>query len=161
MPIAQLNIAESLYPMDDTRMAGFTDNIEQVNALADRSSGFIWRLVDDSDQDGALLLRLPGSDTTLVNMSVWTDIESLFAYMYKTVHAKIMRERQQWFSTLTTHHLVLWYVAEGHIPSLEEARERLDHLKQNGPTPYAFTFSVPFNEDGVPVTPNFPKKDCA
>ena len=161
MHLAQLNIGIGRYPMDDPRMAGFTDNIEAVNAVADRTPGFVWRLVDDSDKDGALELRLPGAADTLVNMSVWTDLDSLYGYVYKTVHAKIMRDRKQWFEAMKSQYLVLWYVPEGHIPSLEEARDRLELLKANGPSPEAFTFSVPFNEAGQPIKPNFPKKDCA
>jgi len=90
--LAQLNIAEALYPVEDSRMDGFTGPVEQINALADRSSGFVWRLTDDGDTDGALSLRMEGmNDYTLVNMSVWADIESLFHFIYKTAHAKVMR----------------------------------------------------------------------
>ncbi|MEM7661565.1 MAG: DUF3291 domain-containing protein [Pseudomonadota bacterium] len=161
MPIAQLNIGITRYPVDDPRMIGFTGRIEIVNEIADRSDGFIWRLVDDSDTDGALDLRLPGAEDTLVNMSVWRDIDSLFHYVYKTAHATVMRDREDWFEPFSDHYLVLWYVPEGHIPTLDEARDRLEHLKANGPSPEAFTFDIPFNEDGAPIKPNFPKKDCA
>ncbi|MEM9667700.1 MAG: DUF3291 domain-containing protein [Pseudomonadota bacterium] len=161
MPIAQLNIGITRYPVDDPRMIGFTGRIEIINSIADRSDGFIWRLIDDSDKDGALDLRLPGQEDILVNMSVWRDIDSLFHYVYKTAHAKVMRDRADWFEPLKDRHLVLWYVPEGHIPSLEEANDCLQLLQANGPCPDAFTFDVPFTEAGVPISPNFPKKDCA
>jgi len=162
MQLAQLNIAESLHPMEDPRMSGFVDRIDQINALADRSDGFVWRLVDDNDAlDGALELRLPGSEYTLVNMSVWRDVESLFHFVYKTAHAKLISGREDWFTTLTSNHIVLWWVPDGHIPSLEEAKARLDRLNAKGSAPEAFTFALPFDAQGQPIKPNFPKKDCA
>lgn len=161
MPLAQLNVGITRYPVDDPRMIGFTGRIEAINAIADRSEGFVWRLVDDSDKDGALDLRLPGAEDILVNMSVWRDIDSLFHYVYKTAHAKVMRDREDWFEPLTDHYLVLWYVPEDHVPSLRDARERLDLLKAIGPSPKAFTFDIPFSEIGEPINPKFPKKDCA
>lgn len=162
MHLAQLNIGEVLFPTGDPRMAGFTDRIDVVNALADRADGFIWRMVDDtSDTDGALDLRLPGAADTLVNMSVWRDVESLYQYVYKTAHAKVMRDRADWFVPLKTRHMVLWWVPEGHIPDLTEARDKLEHLKANGPTPHAFDFDSPFDGAGAPIISVFPKKDCA
>lgn len=161
MQLAQLNIAESLYPMTDAQMLPFTGRIDAINALADRSEGFIWRLKDDSDVDGALELRLPGDENTLVNMSVWDGLESLFAFVYKTAHAKVMTDNRDNFRDFVKSHMVLWWVEEGHIPDLVEAKARLYFMRENGPTPKAFTFKLPFNANGDPVTPNFPKKDCA
>lgn len=162
MQLAQLNVAESLYPVDDPRMIGFTGRIDVINALAERAPGFIWRLVDDNEEiDGALDLRLPGSETTLVNMSVWENVESLYHFVYKTAHAKVMKDRKDWFVTPTEQFMVLWWVADDHQPDRDEARAKLDYLRENGPTPDAFTFQIPFDETGNPITPNFPKKDCA
>ncbi len=161
MHLAQLNIGRVRYPVEDPRMAGFTGNIAAVNALADRSDGFIWRLADDSDLDGALDLRLPGADDVLVNMSVWRDLESLFQFVYKTVHAKIMRDRNEYFVPPNAPFLVLWWVDEGHVPSLVDARDRLERLRKHGPAPDAFSFDTPFDAAGRPVSPKFPKKDCA
>ncbi|MDJ0920832.1 MAG: DUF3291 domain-containing protein [Henriciella sp.] len=161
MQLAQLNVAEALYPMDDPRMDGFTGPIEVINALAERSPGFVWRLEDDSERDGALDLRLPGETDVLVNMSVWDDVDSLYHFVYKTAHAKLIRQREDWFVPMTQAILVLWWVPDGHIPDLHEANERLQHFRANGPTPHAFSFNLPFDEAGQPMTPNFPKKDCA
>lgn len=162
MHLAQLNIAESVYPMTDARMTPFTGRIDAVNAVADRSPGFVWRLTDDDDDvDGALSLRLPGDENTLVNMSVWESIESLFSFVYKTAHAKVMTDNRDNFAQLTTNHFVLWWIEEGHIPNLAEAKTRLDYLRANGPSPKAFTFKMPFSEAGNPLKVNFPQKDCA
>lgn len=143
-------------------MMPFTGRIDAINTLADRAPGFIWRLTDDDgDVDGALNLRLPGDENTLVNMSVWDSTESLFSFVYKTAHAKVMTNNRDNFTPFTSNHLVLWWVEEGHIPNLVEAKEKLDHLRAHGPSPAAFTFKIPFSETGHPITPKFPKKDCA
>lgn len=162
MHLAQLNIAEGNFPMTDPVMDSFTGRIDAINAMADRSPGFIWRLTDeDDDIDGALSLRLPGDESTLVNMSVWNNIESLFQFVYKTAHAKVMTTNQDNFKNLVKNHMVSWWVPEGHIPPLSEAKAKLDQLRAHGPSPEAFTFRMPFSESGVPLTPNFSKKDCA
>jgi len=162
MQLAQLNIAEALYGTDDARMAGFTGRIDAINAMADRSPGFIWRLVDDDETDGALSLRMEGEgDYTLVNMSVWADIESLFGFVYKTAHAKVMSGKEDWFKPMSRNYIVLWWVDDGHIPSMDEAKKKLDMIRAKGPCPAAFDFQTPFSENGAPVKTNFPKKDCA
>ena len=161
MHLAQLNIAESLYPMTDARMVPFTDRIEAINELADRSDGFVWRLKDDSAVDGALDLRLPGDEHTLVNMSIWQDTESLFGFVYKTAHAKVMTSNRDNFKDLIKNHFVLWWIEEGHIPDLVEAKAKLDHLCEYGASPQAFTFKTPFDQNGLAISPQFPKKDCA
>lgn len=162
MHLAQLNIAESVHAMDDPRMEPFTGRINAINAMADRSEGFIWRLTDDDpNMDGALGLTLPGDDNSLVNMSVWDTLENLFAFVYKTAHAKIMNDNRDNFKTLATNHFVLWWIDEGHVPGLGEAAERLTYLRENGPSPHAFTFQCPFTASGEAVAPQFPKKDCA
>jgi len=160
--LAQLNIAESIHPMTDPRMQSFTSRIDAINALADRSPGFVWRLTDDDeDVDGALSLRLPGDENTLVNMSVWENIESLFGFVYKTVHAKVMTDNRDNFRDMVTNHFVLWWVPERHIPDLVEAKSRLDRLRKDGPSPDAFTFRLMFSETCEPLALTLPKKDCA
>lgn len=143
-------------------MDGFTGRVDAINALADRADGFVWRLTDDGPEDGALSLRMEGQGpATLVNMSVWDNIESLYHFIYKTAHTKVMQGKKAWFNPIPREHMVLWWVEDGHIPNLDEAREKLDLIRANGSSPEAFSFAMPFNEAGQAVTPQFPKKDCA
>ena len=169
MQLAQLNIGIGRYPMDDACMQGFVRRIDAVNAMADRAKGFVWRLIDSSgDIDGALNLRLPGSQSTLVNMSVWQDLPNLHDFIYKTAHAKVMDQRGDYFIPMTEPFIVLWWVADGYIPSLDEAKAKLETLRAQGPSPQAFDFDTPFdadgvpiNVDGLPVSVHLPKKDFA
>jgi hypothetical protein len=140
--------------MDSPVMAEFAANLERINALADSSPGFIWRLqTEDGD---ATALRPFENDRTLVNMSVWRDIESLSAYVYKSGHVEIMRRRREWFERMDQAFLVLWWIPRGHRPTVSEAIERLEMLRAKGPTAAAFTFRQPFAAPDVIPRDPFP-----
>ncbi|GLQ19390.1 DUF3291 domain-containing protein [Algimonas porphyrae] len=162
MKLAQLNIADARFETDEPQMHGFTSRIDAINALADRAPGFVWRMVDDGPEDGALSLRMEGhGPMTLVNMSVWESVEALYGFVYQTAHAKVMRGKADWFTPTIDTHMVLWWVEDGHIPNLDEAKAKLDRIRVKGPTPDAFSFTVPFDETGIPITPPMGRKDCA
>ncbi|WP_432986879.1 DUF3291 domain-containing protein [Dactylosporangium sp. CA-233914] len=140
--LAQLNVGVPVGPRDDPRMADFYAELERINAAADGWPGFVWRLVDDSGAD-ATALRPFGGDL-MVNMSVWTDLAALREYTFRSGHLDVLRRRREWFVPLGEPHLVMWWVPEGHRPALAEARERLDLLRDAGPSPSAFTFRDTF-----------------
>ena len=140
--LAQVNIAKMLAPIDDPIMADFVNNLERINAIADRSEGFVWRLADI--ENNALAIRAFEDDTLIINMSVWKDLESLFRFTYKTDHAEIFARRKEWFSRITDMHMVFWYIPVGHIPTPTEARQRLEYVNAHGESPYAFTFKKRF-----------------
>ena len=140
--LAQLNIAKMKFAIDDPEMLGFVARLDDINALADSAPGFIWRLqTEDGDATG---IDYFGTDC-LVNMSVWTDLDSLHSYIYRSAHNEVMALRKQWFERMTEAYSVLWWVAEDHIPTLEEASERLECLRLQGPGPGAFTFKQAFD----------------
>ena len=140
--LAQLNIATMKFAIDHPGMADFVARLDDINALADAAPGFVWRLqTDDGDATG---IDYFGTDA-LVNMSVWKDIESLHGYIYRSAHNEVMALRKQWFERMTEAYSVLWWVAENHIPTVEEAGERLERLRQQGPGPGAFTFKQSFD----------------
>jgi hypothetical protein len=141
MHIAELNIGRLKHPIDDPRMADFVDNLARVNAMADRMPGFVWRLVGDGSNGGALELRPFPDPMMAVNMSVWESVEQLETYVWKTVHQRFYNRKAEWFEKLDSHYFVMWFVEPGHIPTLEEAKERLAHLEAHGNTDHAFGWS--------------------
>ena len=145
--LAQLNVGRMLAPVDAPEIAGFVAELEPVNRLADASPGFIWRL--QTAAGDATSIRPTEDDLFLINMSVWSSIESLRAFTYSTAHVEVLRRRREWFERLATAHLVLWWVPAGHIPTVDEALDRLDRLRRDGPTPAAFTFRTPFEPDAA------------
>jgi len=150
--IAQINIAKMLAPLDSPIMADFVANLEVINKLAEASEGFIWRL--KGDYDNATSIKVYDDEFILVNMSVWKDVDSLFRYAYQSQHIEIFKRRREWFEKMTQMHFALWFVSEGHQPSVEEATQRLDYLRANGETPYAFSFKKRFSiEDNLTFKP--------
>ncbi|MFC3226896.1 DUF3291 domain-containing protein [Marinibaculum pumilum] len=144
--IAQLNVGHVLYPVEDPRMAGFTDRLDEINALADAAPGFVWRL--QSDSGNATDILVSDDPSFLVNMSVWENVEDLFRFVYRTAHQGVMAGRRQWFARPDGPYQVLWWVPAGHRPTAEEALERLKLLEREGPSPFAFTFKKAFPPPG-------------
>lgn len=145
--LAQVNVASFRLPIDDPVNADFVANLDRVNAIAERAAGFVWRLVGEGGD--ATDIQAFADPNMIINMSVWTDVESLAAFTYRDpAHLEIMRRRREWFDKMEFH-LALWWVPTGHRPSVAEAKERLALLRQSGPTPSAFTFSRPFGPPGT------------
>jgi hypothetical protein len=140
--LAQINIARMLAPIDDPIMADFVALLPPVNAMADVSRGFVWRL--QTEEGDATSLKVYDDDMVIVNMSVWESVESLREYAYKSAHAGVMRDRKRWFEKFEGPYYALWWVPAGHIPTTEEGKERLDHLREHGNTAYAFSFKNVF-----------------
>ena len=142
MQLAQLNIALAKYALDAPEIKDFVDNLDKVNSLAEKTDGFVWRLKDDSGD--ATSIQAFENPNMLVNMSVWQNVDSLKNFMFRTNHRDFMRRKNEWFEKLNEDNYVLWWVEEGHIPSLSEAISRLNHLREHGDTPYAFSFKTNF-----------------
>ena len=128
--------------MDSELMAGFVALLDPVNELADASPGFVWRL--QTDEGNATSLRIFGDDEQLVNMSVWESADALWNFVYSGDHLAVMRRRREWFQGFGDIYMCLWWVPAGHIPDIPEAETRLTHLREQGPTPTAFTFKSAF-----------------
>jgi hypothetical protein len=143
--IAQVNIGRVRAPLEDPLMVGFVTRLVELNALADRSPGFIWRL--QTSEGDATYLRPYDDDRILVNMSVWESVEALREYVYQSAHVELLRQRHQWFEQFAGAYVALWWVPVGHIPGIDEAKKRLAHLDEHGPTQFAFTFKTIFQPD--------------
>jgi hypothetical protein len=139
--LAQLNVAALKAPLDSPELKDFVDNLDRINALAEGSDGFVWRLKGDGND--ATSLR-PLGENVIVNMSVWRDVDALKEYVYRTGHVEIMRRRREWFTRMAEAYMVLWWVPSGHEPTMTEAAARLDCLRKQGPSAEAFTFGEAF-----------------
>ncbi len=135
--VAQVNVARLAAPLDSPQLADFVANLEPINAIADASDGFVWRL--QTEAGDATSLRFMDDDWLIVNMSVWESLDALRTYVYRSAHADVLRRRQEWFVKMIEGHVALWWIEAGTLPSLGDAEERLLRLRVDGPTPHAFT----------------------
>ena len=147
--LAQVNIGRMNDSLDSPVMAGFVARLDELNALADTSRGFVWRL--QTGEGNATYLRPYDDDRIIFNLSVWESLADLRAYVYRSAHVEVLRKRHEWFQAFEGPFLALWWVPAGHQPSVDEAKKRLAHLAEHGPTSFAFTFKVPFPPDPVAV----------
>jgi hypothetical protein len=143
--LAQVNIGRMKAALEDPTMAGFVARLDEINALADHSPGFIWRL--QTSEGNATYLRPYDDDRILFNLSVWETPEHLRQYVYSSAHAELLRQRHTWFEKFAQAYVALWWIPAGHIPGIDEAKKRLEHLEAHGPTPFAFTFRAMFPPD--------------
>jgi hypothetical protein len=139
--VAQVNIALPKAPVDSPLLADFMGLLDPINELADASDGFVWRL--QTDEGNATSIRPFEDERLMVNLSTWESVEALRQFVYRSVHVEVMRRRREWFERMRLY-MALWWVPAGHVPSVEEAKDRLAHLREHGPTPQAFTFREPF-----------------
>jgi len=140
--LAQINVGRLVAPQGDPRVAPFFDALNRVNALADRSAGFVWRL--QSEVGSATDIRTTPDPLFLVNMSVWWDAEALFDFVYRSAHTPEMARRREYFERFEGAYQALWWVPSGHVPSVDEGLSRLWRLDRYGPTRDAFTFKMRF-----------------
>ena len=147
--LAEVNIAIPIEPLESERLADFMASLDPVNAVADTSSGFVWRMQDDSG--GNTDIHGFGDDRVVINLTVWESLAALRAFAYSNrAHLEVLRRRREWFERLRVY-LALWWVPAGHRPTVAEAEERLARLERLGPTPDAFTFREHFPPPGAPA----------
>jgi Domain of unknown function (DUF3291) len=156
--LAQVNIGRARGAMDQPIMAGFVAQLAAINALADESPGFVWRLqTEDGD---ATAVRPYADDRILINLSVWVDLAALRAFVFRSAHTDVMRHRREWFERFPEAYLALWWVPAGHRPSVEEAVARLGHLQAHGPSGRAFSFREPYDPSGRRIAEAAPADEC-
>jgi Domain of unknown function (DUF3291) len=149
--LAQINVAQALGPAGSEVMADFQAQIPAINALADATPGFVWRLQDASGN--ATAIRAFDDPLVLINISVWESVEALKGFVYRSGHADVSRDRQKWFEKPAVAHQALWWIPAGHIPTIEEASSRLERLRSAQPTRFAFTFAHVFAAPDQPAEP--------
>jgi len=154
--LAQCNIGRLRAPLDSPALAGFVAGLEPINRLADSTPGFVWRL--ETEDGDATSIRPFDDDMLLINMSVWESMDALAAFVYRSAHRVVMRQRGQWFEKMADAYLVLWWIPAATVPTVAEAKARLDMLRRDGPTTEAFTFRSPFPPPDA-SGPNIPVAD--
>ena len=150
--LAQINIARLIAPIDDPKIASFVSQLDTINAIAESAPGFIWRLKSESGNSTDIAYN--DDPFVIVNMSVWKSLEALRDFAYRTDHRKVYQDRAKWFEKMDKPNYCLWWVPSGHLPSVAEGRERLEHYQLHGATPYSFWFSQRFpqpTDEGVCV----------
>jgi hypothetical protein len=141
--LADFNIARLRASLDDPSIADFRDNLDAVNALADESPGFVWRLQDEHGD--ATSFNPYGDELVIVNLAVWESVDALADFTYKSRHVEFLRRRREWFEAPGEPILCLWWIDDGTLPTVEDGVERLALLRATGPTPEAFTFHHRFD----------------
>ena len=144
--LAHANVARMRGPIEDSVMAGFVERLEPLNSLADESPGFVWRY--QTDEGDATEIRVFDDELILFNMSVWESIEALENYVYWSNHIEALQKKAEWFERAGRATLALWWIEAGHLPSVEEAKERFDLLWRDGPSAAVFTFKDRFPSAG-------------
>jgi hypothetical protein len=147
--LAQINVGRLRAPVDSPIVAEFMDALDPVNALAEGSAGFVWRF--QTEEGNATAVRPYDDESILVNMSVWESVDALADFVYRSHHTDYLRRRGEWFERMTDTIVALWWVPTGHLPTIEEGIDRLDHLRAHGPSAEAFTFRDRVPAPAVPV----------
>jgi Domain of unknown function (DUF3291) len=140
--LAQINVALMKAPLNAPIMAEFAAALDEVNAIADQSAGFVWRL--QTATGNATAISVYPDPNMLVNVSVWENIDSLKTYVYKSLHGDFFVRRRQWFEKLQSEHFAMWWIPAGHLPTAEEGKSKLEYLSFHGDSPEAFTFAQPY-----------------
>jgi Domain of unknown function (DUF3291) len=158
MHLALFNIARLRAPMDDPLIDDFRNNLDPINALAEQSPGFVWRLQDESGN--ATNITPYGDSLVITNMAVWASIDELADFTYRSGHLEFLRRRRDFFEAPNEAILVLWWIPEGTVPTMEEAMARLEHLREHGPTRRAFTFRHRFEPGDDVATEGSDRDTC-
>lgn len=140
--LAQLNIGQLRGAQGDPVVAEFFDNLDRINALADGSPGFVWRF--QTDAGNATEVRPYEDERIAINLSVWESVEALKDFAFRTEHRDFLRRRGEWFEPMADAYLALWWVPVGTVPTIDDAVDRLERLRKDGPSPDVFTFRASF-----------------
>jgi hypothetical protein len=149
--IAQINVGRLAAPQGDPAVQPFFDALDEINALADSSPGFVWRLQDEGGN--ATAIQVSPDPLFILNMSVWTDADSLFAFVYRSAHTPVMGRRREFFGRFDGAYQALWWIPAGTVPTVNDGLSRLWCLDRYGPSAHAFTFKTRFPVPGIEASP--------
>ena len=138
--LAQLNVGRLVAETGDPRVAEFMGALDRINGLGKRMPGFVW-IMEGAEGQGNTETKVDGDPRYVANLTVWEDGASLDRFVFGTVHRQFYERGAEWFEVMTDRHLVMWWVPEGHRPSLDEALDRLETLRTEGESDRAFGWS--------------------
>lgn len=138
--LAQINIGTLVAPPGDPAVAEFMLGLDRINAVADAAPGFVWRL--QAEDGNATSIAVFDDPRTVVNMSVWTSIDALREYAYRSEHVEFFRRRSEWFER-DGKRVALWWIPAGSIPTVAEGVRQVEYLEANGSSARAFDFARP------------------
>ena len=145
--LAQINVGRLVAPSESPRVRPFFDALDRINALADQSPGFVWRL--KSATGNATDIQPTADPLFIVNMSVWTGPDALFSFVYRSLHTPEMVRRREYFEPFRGAYQALWWIPAGHRPTVDEGLSRLWRLDRDGPATHAFTFKTQCPRPGL------------
>ncbi|MEO1658584.1 MAG: DUF3291 domain-containing protein [Pseudomonadota bacterium] len=151
--LAEVNIGRTRGTPDSAVMEDFVRLTDPINALAERSPGFVWRLTGDGNN--AMDVRYSDDPLEAINLSVWETPAHLAEFVWKTAHQKVYNRKAEWFEAPKKPHFVMWWVPAGHTPSVQEAIERLEHYREHGTSEHAFSWM------DLPEAKIFQERRCA
>lgn len=149
--LAQINVGRLVAPEGDPAVQPFFDALDRINQLAEASPGFVWRLKDEAGN--ATAIQVAPDPLFIINMSVWTDPDALFAFVYRSAHTPEMARRREYFSRYEGAYQALWWLPAGTVPTINDGLSRLWSLDRFGPSMHAFTFKARFPEPGRAASP--------
>jgi len=142
MHLAEMNIGRLLAPTDDPRVKDFMDNLDRINGLGKRMPGFVWMMEGSGEPGtGNTDAKLDGDPQFVANLTVWETPQALSTFVYDTLHARFMDRKAEWFAVLDTPHFAMWWIEEGHIPTLQEGRDKIALIAEQGDSAQAFGWS--------------------
>lgn len=137
--LAELNVGRLVADVDDPRVAEFMTNLDRVNGLGKRSPGFVWMMEGSGEPGtGNTETKIGGDPLFVANLSLWEDVASLEHFVFNTIHRQFFEKRAQWFEAMADQHFVMWWVPQGHRPTLDEGLARLEQRKTQGDSDDAF-----------------------
>jgi hypothetical protein len=142
MHLAELNVGRLVADTDDPRVAEFMAALDRINGLGRRMPGFVWMMEGSGEPGtGNTEAKIDGDPRYVSNLTVWESVETLENFVWNTVHRQFYERRAEWFEVLGKMHFVMWWVPDGHRPTLDEGLARLDQLRTEAAGPDAFDWA--------------------
>jgi hypothetical protein len=148
MQLAELNVGRLTAPTDHPSVADFMNNLDRINSMGRRMPGFVWMMEGSGEPGtGNTEAKIDGDPLHVANLTVWEDVASLENFVWNTAHRQFYARKAEWFEALKEMHFVMWWVPDGHRPTLDEALEKLAYRQAHGDSETAFGWDWAKSQD--------------